>query len=98
MDDFARTYALNGVNQRTKERTVVFHAVPLDMDDDNSESEFLEIVFVLEAAIGGDENVTTAVGLEDQIGIGQGAPLSFGDRHDFVMRKCLAQARVKTFV
>lgn len=98
MDDLARTYAINRVNQRMKERAIVFHAVPLDMDDDNPEREFLEVVFVLEAAIGGDENVTAAVGLADQVGIGQGAPLSFSDRHDFVMRKCLAQARVKTFV
>jgi len=98
MDYLARTYALNRVNQRTKERTVVFHAVPHDMDDDNSEREFLEVVFVLEAAIGGDENVTAAVGLGDQIGVGQGAPLCFSDRYDFVVRKCLAQARVQAFV
>ena len=70
VNDIARTTAVNRLNQRTKERTVVFHAVPRDMDNDNSEREFLEVVLVFEAAIRGDENVTTAVGLGDQIGIG----------------------------
>ena len=42
--------------------------------------------FVLEAAVGGDENVTAVVGLGYRDGTQQGAPLCISDRYDFVVR------------
>jgi hypothetical protein len=59
------------------------------VDNDDSEGDLFEIVLVFKTLIGGDQNVTPALSLGDQLGVREGTPLGFGDSQDFVVRKSL---------
>ncbi len=79
MDDLTGLYAFNRVHKRREKRAVVLHPVPLHMDDDDSESELLEIVLVLKTLVDSHENVALALSLRtrlggyalDELGLGQ---------------------------
>jgi len=89
MDDFARLYALNRVEKRREQRTIVFQLVLLNVDDDNPEAQLFEVVFVFKTAIDGHQNVTLALRLSNQLGVGKGAPLGLRDGQDFMIGESL---------
>ena len=68
------------------------------MHDDDSECQFLEIVFVFKPLVDGNQDVALALGLSNQRGIGEGAPLGLGDRQDFMIRKGLPQTGINALV
>ena len=68
-----------GVEKRGKKRPVILDPVLGDMDDDDAEGQFLQILLVLETAVEGDKRITLALGLVDELDIGKRAP--FGLRH-----------------
>lgn len=78
VDDLTGHYVLNCVHQNREQWTVVFHPVLRDVNDDDPEPKFLEIVLVLKTLVDGYQNVTPALGLGDQLGIRERAPLGFG--------------------
>jgi len=98
MDYFARFYALNRVHQRSEQRGVIFHSVPLDVNNNDSESDLLEIVFVLKTLISGYKNVTLALSQSDQPSVREGAPMGFGNGHDLFVREGLTQAGIYALV
>jgi hypothetical protein len=98
VDDLSGFDAFDRVHQSREQWTVVFHAVPLDVDDDDPESELLKIVLVLKALIDGHQNVTLALGLCDQLGVWQRAPFGFGDGQDFMIGESLPQPGIDALV
>lgn len=98
MNDFTGFDALNRLYKRLEKRTVVFHPVALDMNDDNSKGQLLEIVLMLKASIRGDQNVTLPLSLGNQSDIWQRTPFCFRNGQDFMTRKGLPKARIDTFV
>ena len=98
MDDLTGLYAFNRVHKRREKRAVVLHPVPLHMDDDDSESELLEIVLVLKTLVDSHENVALALSLSDQPGIGQRAPFRFSHGQDFMIGEGLPQAGIDALV
>jgi hypothetical protein len=98
MNDLARFYALNRVRQGREQRSVTFHSIPLDVYDDNPERDFVEVVFVFKTLVDGDQNVALALGLGNQLGIREGAPLGFRDGQHFIIGESLAQAWIDALV
>lgn len=98
MDDPAGSYALDRIHQSREQWMVVFHSVPLDVDDNDSESDLFEIVLVFKTLVDGDQNVALALGLGNQPGIRKGTPFGFGNGQDFVIGKSLPQARIDALV
>ncbi len=68
------------------------------MNDHDSESEFLEIMFMLKAFVGGNQNVALALGLGKQFGVRQGAPFGFCDGQDFMIGESLAETRINALI
>jgi hypothetical protein len=98
MNDFSGLDALNRVHESRKERAVIFHPVPLYMDNHDSESQLLEIVFMLETLVDGNQNVTLALSLRNELRVGQRSPLSFGNGQDCMIGESLTETRIDAFV
>ena len=98
MDDLTRLRAPERVFERREQRTVVFHPVPRNVNDDDPESKVLEIVLVFKTLVGGHQNVAPALGLGDQLGVRERAPFGFGDGQHFMIGESLPQAGVNALV
>jgi hypothetical protein len=98
MNDLSCAQVFNCVHERREKRTIVFHPVPLYMDDNDSKAQLFEVMLMLEAFIGGHQNVTFAVGLGDQLRVRECAPFGFGDGQDLVMGEGLPQAGIDALV
>ena len=68
------------------------------MDDYNTEAQFLEVVLVLKTLIDSHQNVTLALGLNDQLSVGKSAPLGFRDGQDVMVGKGLPETRIDALV
>jgi hypothetical protein len=68
------------------------------MDDYNTETQFFEVVLVLKTPVDGHQNVTLALSLDDQLGVGKCAPLGLRDGQNVMIGKGLAKTRVDTLV
>lgn len=98
VDDFAGPDALNCVHERREQRSVIFHPVLWDMDDYDAEGQLLEIVLVLKALVDGNQNVALALGLGNELGVGECAPLGLRDGQNFMLGKGLPDARIDALV
>jgi hypothetical protein len=98
MGDFAGLYSLNCIHERREQRSVVLHSVFRNVDDHNTETQLLKVVFVLKTSIDGYQNVTLALGLRDQLGVRKCAPLGLRDSQDFMIGEGLPETRVNAFV
>jgi hypothetical protein len=98
MDYLTGFYLVNRGYQRREQRSVVFHSVPLDVDDDDSEREPFKIVLVFETLVDSDQNVTLALSLGDQLSVREGTPFRFGNGQHFMIRESLPQAGIDAFV
>jgi hypothetical protein len=90
MNDLTGFYPLNRVRQRRGQRSVMFHSIPLNVDNHDSEGKFLEVVLEFEPFIGGDQNVTLPFSLCDQPRVREGAPSGFGNDQNLMTRKLAA--------
>jgi hypothetical protein len=97
MNNLTGLHVLNRVDERVEKRTVVFHPIPWNVDD-NSERQLPEVVLVLETFVDGDQNVTLALSPSNQLCVRKCAPFGFRDGQDFVIRKSLPQTRIDTLV
>ena len=68
------------------------------MDDDDPEIQLRKIVFMLETLVCRYQNVAAALGLGNELGIRQCAPLCFGHGQDFVIGESLPQAGIDTLI
>jgi hypothetical protein len=68
------------------------------VNDDVPEPKFPEIAFVLEALVGGHQNVAAALGLGNQLGIRQSTPIGFSDSQHLIIRESLPQTRINALV
>jgi hypothetical protein len=91
-------YALHGIQERRESQNIVFHTVLKNMDDYNTETQFFEVVLVLKTPVDGHQNVTLALSLDDQLGVGKCAPLGLRDGQNVMIGKGLAKTRVDTLV
>jgi hypothetical protein len=98
MNDLTWLYTLNCFQEGLEQGTIVFHPVPQNVDDDNTESQLFKVVFILKTSINGHQNVTMALGLSDQLGIGKRAPPGFSDSQDFMIGEGLLKTRINAFV
>ena len=98
MDHFAGPDALNCVDECREQRSVVFHPVLGDMDDYDAEGQLLEVVLVLKALVDGNQNVTLALSLGNELGVGECAPFGLRDGQDFMFGKGLPEARIDALV
>ena len=76
--DLTGFYPPNRIHKRGEQWTVEFHSVPFNVDDDDPEIQLLEIVLMLETPVCRYQNVAAALGLGNQLGIRECAPLCFG--------------------
>jgi hypothetical protein len=98
MNDLTCLDALNRVHKRWEKWTVVIHPVFRDVNDHDSESQLLEIVLMLKTPIYGNQNVTLALSLRNELGVGQRPPLGFGNGQDFMLGESLPEARIDALV
>jgi hypothetical protein len=98
MNDLTGLCAFNRVHKRRENRTIVFHPVPLHMDDHDSKSQLLEIVFMLKPFVGGNQNVTLALSLDNQLGVREGSPFCFRNGQDFMIGESLPETRINALV
>jgi hypothetical protein len=98
MHNLAGFHALNSIHQRWEQRSVIFHSVPLDVDNYDSESNLLKIVLVLKTLVGRDQNVTLALGLGDQLSVWESTPFGFRNGQDFMIQESLPQTRIGALV
>jgi hypothetical protein len=68
------------------------------MDDNDSESELLEIVLVLKSFVGGHQNVALGLCTRDEFCVREGAPFGFGDGQDLPMGERLTQVGIDALV
>jgi hypothetical protein len=98
MNDLTGFQAFNRVSECREKRMIIFHPVPRDVNNDDSERQLLEIVLVLEALVDGDQDVALALGLCDQLGVREGAPLGFGYSQNFMIGERFAETRIDALV
>ncbi len=68
MNNLTGLDVLNRVGEPLEKRAIVFHPIPWNVDDDNSESQLLGIVLMLETFVNGDQNVISALSLGNHPG------------------------------
>ena len=98
MDNLARLNALNSIQKFGEERTIVFHPVSPYVNNHNTKTQLLEIVFMLKAPINCYQNIASILRMSNQFDIRNREPLCFCDGQDFMPRKSLPQAGIDTFV
>jgi len=98
VDDLAGLYPRNSVQERVEQWTIIFHPVLPNVGDYNAKTQLFEVVFMLETAIYGYQNITMTLGLDNQLGVRKGSPLGFSDGEDFMIRESLMETRVNTLV
>lgn len=98
MDDFSRLDFFYRAQESFEQGTIVLHPVSRDMNYDEAEAQGLEIMFVLEALVDGDEHVAVSLDLQNQLGIGQSAPVGFCHTRHLVVGKSLLQAWIHTLI
>src|SRR5438105_3562946 len=98
MDDLTGLYALNRLRQRREQRSVMFHSVSPDVDNDDSEGNLFEIVLVFKTLVRGDQNVTLILRPGDQLDVRESTPLGIGNGQDFMIWESLPEARIDAFV
>lgn len=98
MDYLSWLHALNSLQERLEQRTIIFHAISPNMDDYDSETQFFKVVFVLKAFVNSYKDVTLVLGLSDQLRIGKGAPLAPGNTYNLMVRKGLLKTRIDTLI
>lgn len=98
MDDLSRLHTLNRVEEITEQRAIEFHPVSGNMHDYDAEIQLLQVVFVFKTFVDGYKNVTLALGLRNQLGVGEGTPIGLCDGHDFMIGEGLVETRIYTLV
>ena len=98
MDDLTRLDTVNRVDERRKQRAVVFNSVFQDMDDHNAESQHPQIVLVLETPIDGYENVIPALSVGDQRRVRDRPPFGLRDGEHFMVRESLPDPRIDALI
>jgi hypothetical protein len=98
MNNLTGLDALNRADERLEKRTIVLHPIPWNVDDDNSKSQLLEIVLMLETFVDSDQNVTLTLSLGNQLGVWKRTPSGFRDGHDFMIWESLPETRVDALV
>jgi len=53
MDDLARLYALNCLQEFRKQRTIMFHSILRNVENHNAETQLLEILFMFKTSVDG---------------------------------------------
>jgi len=98
MHDLARLHAFNCVHESIEERTVVFDPVALHVDDDDTESQFLQIDLEFKTLVDRNENVKPSLRLGSDFDVGTRAPFGFGNGQDHVIGEGLSDARIDALV
>lgn len=80
MEHLARLNGLDRLAQRFLNRLVVFAAVPGRMHDNDAETQFLEIVLELEAAVECEEDIKVSLGQLNKLVVGGALPLGLALR------------------
>ena len=51
MDNLSRLHAFNCILKVLEQRAIVFHPISFDVDNDDTKTQFLEVVFILKTLI-----------------------------------------------
>lgn len=98
MHNLTGFHTLDGRQKSRNERAIIFHPVFPDMDDHDTKTQLLEVVFVLKTLINSDKNITLTLCLSNQFGIRKRAPLGFCDRQHLMVREGMPEAWIDTLV
>jgi hypothetical protein len=94
----ARLDDLHCLAQGLGHRLVVFAAITGRMYDDNTESQFFQVVLEFKAAVECEENIEGSLGQFIKLVVGGALPFGFAYGGDLVSGQEIANARIETFV
>jgi hypothetical protein len=98
MDDLTGLHAFSCVHERREQRTVVFHPVPRNVNDYDTEGQLLEVVLMLKTFVGRNQDVTLALSLSNQLCVRERAPFGFRDGQHFMIGESLPETRINALV
>jgi hypothetical protein len=98
VNDLTSPHTTHCIQKRRVDRLEVFDPVPLHMDDDDAESQFLEIDLEFKSLVDGDENVDASLRLRRELGVPQRTLTSFGNGQDLMVGKGAPDTRINALV
>ncbi len=98
VNHFTRADSFDCFHQRRKQWPIVTDAILADVDNHNSEGEFLKVVLETKSLINRDQYIELPLRQHHQPFVGKAPPSSLGDCNYFVIREGLTNSRVNALV